>query len=135
MSHCIYCQKELTSRKAQKFCSNACQAAYQYREYITEWLAGSRSGQKYEGEVSNHVRRWLHEKHDSKCSKCGWGEINPTTNKVPLQVNHINGDWNDHSHNNLELLCPNCHSLTPNYGKLNNGSGRKKRLKKLKEAS
>jgi hypothetical protein len=26
-------------------------------------------------------------------------------------------------------LCPNCHSLTPTYGFLNKGNGRKKRYK------
>jgi hypothetical protein len=27
----------------------------------------------------------------------------------------------------LELLCPNCHSMTTTYGRLNKGSGRSKR--------
>jgi len=62
-----------------------------------------------------------------KCSKCGWDKINPITGKRPLQVNHIDGDSSNSKKENLEVLCPNCHSLTHNYGSLNRGKGRKKR--------
>lgn len=58
--------------------------------------------------------------------KCGWGKIHDITNNVPIQLNHINGDSNNNNLKNVELLCPNCHSLTYNFGSLNNGFGRKK---------
>ncbi len=32
-----------------------------------------------------------------------------------LQVNHINGDWRDDRSENLQFLCPNCHSQTDNW--------------------
>jgi 5-methylcytosine-specific restriction endonuclease McrA len=48
----------------------------------------------------------------------------PVTEKCPVEINHISGDSSDHSPGNLELLCPNCHSLTPTHGSLNNGNGR-----------
>jgi hypothetical protein len=32
-----------------------------------------------------------------------------------LHVNHKNGDWLDDRAENLEFLCPNCHSQTANY--------------------
>lgn len=128
---CIQCSNELTSRKQQKFCSNKCQMNYQYESYIEKWLRDEISGERYEGEVSNHVRRWLFEKFNYCCSKCSWSEIHPITKLIPLQVNHINGDWSHHRPDNLELLCPNCHALTPNYGSLNNGKGRRIRSQKL----
>ena len=34
---------------------------------------------------------------------------------LSLELHHINGIPNDNSLENLTLLCPNCHSLTPNY--------------------
>ena len=34
---------------------------------------------------------------------------------VPLELNHINGDHGDNAKHNLELICPNCHALTPHY--------------------
>ena len=50
---------------------------------------------------------------DYKCEKCGiqdWCE-----EKISLELNHIDGDRYNHSIENLELLCPNCHSQTPTY--------------------
>lgn len=39
---------------------------------------------------------------------------------------------NYNKEDNLELLCPNCHSLTKNYGNLNKKSQRKRNYKKIK---
>lgn len=33
-----------------------------------------------------------------------------------LQVNHKDGNWINDSPDNLEFLCPNCHTQTPGYG-------------------
>ena len=49
----------------------------------------------------------------NECSRCGnstWmGE------KLSLHLEHINGCNDDHRRENLCLLCPNCHSLTPTF--------------------
>jgi HNH endonuclease len=34
---------------------------------------------------------------------------------IPLELDHINGDNKDNRLENLRLLCPNCHALTPTY--------------------
>lgn len=81
--------------------------------------------------LSQYVRRYLFEKYESKCCECGWSKVNPTTGKVPLEVEHIDGDWKNNKEENLKLLCPNCHSLTPTYRSLNKGKGRQNRLRKL----
>ena len=67
------------------------------------------------------------EKYQNRCSLCGWGEINPTTKKTPLEIEHIDGNYKNNKEDNLLLLCPNCHSLTPTYKALNKGNGRKDR--------
>jgi Zn finger protein HypA/HybF involved in hydrogenase expression len=79
--------------------------------------------------MSAHVRRYLHEKYQSECVKCGWGEINPTTGKTPLEIDHMDGDSENNREQNLRLLCPNCHSLTSTWKALNKGKGSKKRLR------
>jgi 5-methylcytosine-specific restriction endonuclease McrA len=51
---------------------------------------------------------------DNKCSKCG---IRNEWNGSPLtlQIDHINGKYNDNRIENLRLLCPNCHSQTETF--------------------
>jgi len=49
-----------------------------------------------------------------KCQVCGnVGEWQGK--KISLQLNHKNGISNDNRPENLEFLCPNCHSQTPTF--------------------
>ena len=116
-----------------KYCSLRCHLESQHRRYIERWLAGEIHGGRREGCVSNHVRRWLYQRAGSKCERCGWSHVHPITGLIPLSVNHIDGDSENHRPENLELLCGACHTLTPNYGNLNKGRGRKQRLAKLRQ--
>jgi hypothetical protein len=81
--------------------------------------------------LSAHIRRYLLEKANYTCEVpgCGWGETNPYTNTIPLEVEHIDGNYLNNAEENLILLCPNCHSLTATYKGANKGNGRKKRHK------
>jgi hypothetical protein len=36
----------------------------------------------------------------------------------------MDGDWRNNAPENLALLCPNCHALTPSFKALNKGKGR-----------
>ena len=105
---------------------NKCKTEYEHSEYIKKWKNGEVDGGKGKADVSNHVRKYMFEKHDCKCEKCGWGEKNLMTNKVPLEIHHINGDCKDNREENLQLLCPNCHSLTENYGNLNKKTSKRR---------
>lgn len=49
---------------------------------------------------------------------------NPITGKPILTISHIDGNPSNHSPNNLEILCFNCHTLTDSFGSLNKGKGR-----------
>jgi hypothetical protein len=74
--------------------------------------------------ISAHIKRYLNEKFKEKCVLCGRNEVNLSTGKIPLEIDHINGDVDDNRENNLRLICPNCHSLSSNFRNLNKGSGR-----------
>lgn len=50
---------------------------------------------------------------EHKCYSCNLQEW--LGNKIPLELEHINGICNDHRIENLTLLCPNCHALTSTY--------------------
>lgn len=133
---CRHCNKPLAIRaqRANVYCSRRCQAEALYVAYIADWLAGRVSGNQTNGcAISDYVRRWLFERAASKCEQCGWGKQHPVTGAVPLCAHHKNGDAADTRPDNLELLCPNCHSMTKTYGGLNRGRGRdyRKRMRSL----
>ncbi|GGZ43977.1 hypothetical protein GCM10010301_15620 [Streptomyces plicatus] len=44
---------------------------------------------------------------------------------IPLEVDHVDGDWRNNRIENLRLLCPNCHSITDTYR--GRGKGRARR--------
>lgn len=106
-----------------------CQIEYQYKEYIEKWKNGIVDGRKGEYGVSSYIRRYLFEKYNNKCSRCGWSEINIYTGHIPLEIEHIDGNFNNNREDNLTLLCPNCHSLTSTYKGANVGKGRLSRKK------
>lgn len=110
-----------------KFCSNRCQGEFRFKKSIEGWLNGTINPLNTNGISKPFVRRYLFRKYDNKCCQCGWNEINKTTGKVPLEVDHIDGNYKNNSLDNLRLLCPNCHSLSCNYKNLNKGRGREKR--------
>lgn len=93
-------------------------------DYIARWKAGLENGMRGTTAISAQIRRYLFEKFESKCGRCGWGQVNQFTNKIPLEVEHIDGCHRNNVESNLMLLCPNCHSLTGTYRALNIGKGR-----------
>lgn len=44
------------------------------------------------------------------CEECGWSKISKD-GRLPLELDHINGNPKDNRLINLRVLCPNCHSL------------------------
>lgn len=135
-STCTYCGNK-PYRASYKYCSNRCQLEYQYSEYIKKWKLGLVDGGRgiKTRNISGHLKRYFLEKYGDKCSRCGWSERHPQTNKVPLELDHIDGDSENNAENNLRLLCPNCHSLTPSFKNLNKGNGRGWRKRKYIKAA
>lgn len=55
-----------------------------------------------------------------KCELCGWATMSKD-GRVPVELDHINGDHFDNRIENLRILCPNCHSLQPTHRGRNKG--------------
>lgn len=120
---CLSCNTPIPNRN--KFCSSKCHRDFQYKNYIEKWKRHEINGIKGKnGQLSKYVRRYIFEKFNSQCSKCGWSETNPFTGTIPLEVEHIDGNWENSYEENLDLLCPNCHALTATYRGANRGHGR-----------
>lgn len=58
------------------------------------------------------------------CRKAEW-----LGSSITLEIDHIDGDRKNNSRKNLQLLCPNCHALTPTYRGKNIGLEAKNRRK------
>jgi hypothetical protein len=128
---CINCQLErkFDNRNKNKYCSIKCQQDFQYKERIAEWKithdARSSTGS------APWLKRYLFEKQDGKCSHCKnthWlGKL------INLDLEHIDGNSDNDHEDNVELICPNCHSYTPTYKGANRGNGRHARRERYKE--
>lgn len=123
---CKMCKK-LTLGTGKIYCSSLCQVKYQNQQKIFESENGGRSAS------AQCYKRYLIWNFGAKCMKCGWNEIHSITNKVPIELNHIDGNSENNKLANLEIICPNCHSLTPNFKGLNAGNGRVRRRERYRQ--
>lgn len=62
-----------------------------------------------------------------RCELCGWCKRSED-GRIPVELDHINGDKSDNRLENLRILCPNCHSLQSTH------RGRNKRVRLVKLA-
>ena len=123
MKKCINCNTIISNRN--KFCSIQCQKEYEYKNYIDKWKQGKVDGLRGKYQISMYIRSDIF----YKCTKCGWSQINPYTNNIPLEIEHVDGNYLNNTEENLILLCPNCHSLTSTYKGANLNHGRRERSK------
>jgi HNH endonuclease len=104
-----------------KYCSVRCQHLDEHRARVRRLEQGGYPASLWS---TQFLRRYLVEMYGEKCSRCGWAGRNVKTGRVMVEVEHIDGDWRNTRPENLTLLCPNCHSLTPTFKALNRGRGR-----------
>lgn len=118
--NCLFCEKSIIRKDGRssraKYCSVSCQQNYQMNLRVGDGRAST-----------DTLKIYLIKKFGNKCMVCNWDKINPISGKVPIELDHIDGNSENNELSNLRLLCPNCHSLTPTYKSLNRGKGRKYR--------
>lgn len=126
MKTCKNCNQEIPNRNI--FCNNNCQNQFQTKKKISDWLNGKNFLRSDGLLIPSWIRKYLLDENNYKCSECNWGELNPYSNTIPLEIDHIDGDSKNNIKSNLRVLCPNCHSLKKtfkNTGKRKSSRSRK----------
>lgn len=79
--------------------------------------------------TSNKLKKKLYDEglKEPKCEKCGI--VNWEEKPLTLHLDHVNGDSSDNRLDNLQILCPNCHSQTTTYAGRNSNSYYRKKDK------
>lgn len=118
---CLGCKKEIENNKVgnRKYCNNICQGNFKRNEIFKKIEKG-----EHKSDNPKIYKLYLIEKHGEKCMECDWTEKNKFSNKIPLELHHIDCNPDNNKENNLQLLCPNCHSLTKNWKGITKGQGR-----------
>lgn len=93
------------------------------------WSKGTNLKSLSEYRQTSSVKKSLIEQRGNTCEECDtstWCEV-----PITLELHHIDGDRTNNDSDNLQLLCPNCHSLTKNWrrAKEYNNSYRKVKVK------
>lgn len=124
---CMFCNKENKwgSSKFNKFCPGLCHAQYKWENETKPRIE--------RGECTHYssktLKKYLIETRGNICSCCKL--VNSWCDKpLTLQLDHIDGNSDNNYLTNLRLLCPNCHSQTPNFGSKGKGSRYKKITKR-----
>ena len=131
--YCEHCGKQLKN-KQRRFCSSKCSAASRHQQIIQDWLDGETTGRNngIHGELKRSIRDYLLEQANYTCQWCGWSKRNPYTGLIALEIHHKDGNHENSRPENLEVICPGCHSLTPNYKNANRGNTKRIREKMQK---
>jgi len=128
---CETCSVEFkTNKYNSKFCSRKCFNLNRKKLKDAEIESG-----ECQTMDTKRYKKYLYERHGEKCMECGWCAVNEFTNKTPLELHHIDGDSDNNEVSNLQILCPNCHSLTKDWkgAKKNGGRYSKRRVKRRED--
>jgi hypothetical protein len=77
------------------------------------------------------LRKRILLEQDYKCNRCNLDKW--LDEPLILELEHIDGNNQNNSRENLECLCPNCHSLTPTWRGRNKNKSSNKKVSSVKD--
>lgn len=126
LKQCLNCGISLEKFTGRVYCSRPCQANYrQEKALLTALITGY-----FVGNAAT-IKRLVVRNHGHKCSVCGLEEW--CGQPAPLVMDHIDGNSDNWSVENLRLVCGNCDMQLPTYKSKNKGNGRHSRKQRYAE--
>ena len=117
---CKNCSKELDKRTV--FCNNEC-----YRDHHNKLQLEKIKNGELKDTNRSTIKRLLILDRGHECEVCKNTEWNGK--KIPITLDHIDGNSKNNLESNFRLICPNCDAQLPTYKGGNKGNGRKYRRK------
>ena len=115
---CLWCGKDFNPSRVHKktvaFCSRSCARNH----------TGSEKRRIHGLTERKTAKKVLLEERGHRCERCGWDEVAEV-----IEVHHRDRNIRNNQRENLELLCPNCHSIDhfrAGDGQFGNNLGRKR---------
>ena len=117
MENCLNCNEKLINTPSKKtririYCDSKCQNEHKRNIKIQAWLNGENAGRRGKTGTARWIKHYLIK---IRGERCGWSKRNEYTGNIPIELEHIDGNFTNNDIKNLILLCPNCHSLTSTY--------------------